>query len=103
MRLYKGANGGIDIVLINGSGRSDSGDTDVIWVNQLKDNTGIPYVAAAWNWLISVVPGVRGIDWSPAGGEPTTWQPYWINVNSKGDILPPQDVIITLGGGLFTL
>ena len=103
MRLYKGAANGIDIVLINGSGRSDSADTDVIWINQLKDNTGTVYAAALWNWSINAVPGVRGIDWAPGGAEPTTGQPYWINTNVKGDILPPQDVIITLSGVSFTL
>jgi hypothetical protein len=103
MRHYKGALNGIDIMLINGSGRSDSGDTDVIWVNLLKTNTGTAYPNTDWAWTINAIPGVRGLNWAGGAAEPVAGQPYWMNVNVKADILPPQDVIITLSGVSFTL
>lgn len=106
-RLWKGAAGGIDYLPLNGSGYSDSGDTDVVWVNDEKDDANNPltrYVAGAGNdyqWEISGIVNYRGIDWL-AGVEPTTEYPYWTQVEVKGDILTPDDIILVLDGVEFT-
>jgi hypothetical protein len=103
MRKIKGAAAGNDVLDINGSGETDSGDTDVNWVNQLKTNLGTAYAAAVWNWGISATRGIRYLDWSPPGAEPVTGQPYWMNVDVKADILTPEDIFLVLSGVSFTL
>ena len=102
MRLYKGSAGGTDLLHINGSGFSDNGDSDVVFINDEKDESGTAYPNTVWDWSIVGI-GSRGIDWSPGGAEPTTDQPYWVKAEIKGDILPPEDIVISLEEVDFTL
>jgi uncharacterized phage protein gp47/JayE len=102
MRLWKGAAGGTDDLDLNGSGYSDVGAGDVQWVDDEKDQSGTTYATPAdYLWDI-VSAGTRGIDWSPGGAEPTTDYPYWFQVDIKGDILTPEDVVLLLSGVTFT-
>lgn len=102
-RLIKGTAAGIDTLPINGSGRYDSGDLDIIWVNLAKDNSSTSYGVAVLNWYIYTAGNMRGIDWSPVGAEPTSGWPYWVNFYFKGDITPPEGIVVTLDEVDFTL
>lgn len=101
-RIWKGAAGGTDDLPINGSGFSDDGNTDIVWVSDNKDGSTPYTVVVDYLWDITAV-NDRGIDWSPGGAEPTTAYPYWAKVELRSDVTPDNDVIITLEEVDFTL
>ena len=102
-RLWKGAAAGTDYLPLNGSGYSDSVNVDIQWINDDKDQGGTVYaIPADAIWNVSATVGQRGIDWSPGGAEATTQYPYWVQVEVKGDILTPDDVLLVLDGVEFT-
>ena len=103
-RLWKGAAGAVDYLPINGSGYSDSVNVDIQWINAEKDQSGTVYaIPADAIWDISTTVGQRGIDWSPGGAERATYYPYWTQVEVKGDMLTPIDIILVLDGVEFTI
>jgi uncharacterized phage protein gp47/JayE len=101
-RIWKGGAGGTDDLPINGSGFSDDGNTDIIWVSDNKDGSSPYTVVVDYLWDITAV-NDRGIDWSPGGAEPTSAYPYWTKVEIRGDVTPDNDVIIILEEVDFTL
>jgi hypothetical protein len=103
MKVFHSAAGGTDTLSMNGSGFSDDGNNDVLWVDDEKDQSGTSYVAPAdWTWSI-IGAGERGIDWSPGGAEPPATQPYWLQFEMKGDIIIPIGNLILLSEVEFTL